>query len=112
VAAIEDVIQAGWRAVDALTSAIARSSYAQDRIAENVPVAEALSGVLARGPRQQVALSMERYESALRKLRERSALLLIEREGLTFTEVGRRMGVSRHMVARLYNSARTADDED
>ena len=108
VVEIDEVVRAGRSAVDALNSAIAQCSLAQEEIAANVAVADALHGLLARASREEVASSMERYQIALRRLRERSIVLLIEQEGLTLTEVGRRMGVSRHMVARLYNSALTA----
>ncbi|MCW2544359.1 MAG: hypothetical protein JWM40_1911 [Frankiales bacterium] len=46
--------------------------------------------------------AFEAYERAVTSYRSQVVRALVDEEGMTFTEVGTQLGVSRQMVARLY----------
>ncbi len=53
--------------------------------------------------RLNALVAVERFERSVTVYRGVAIRLLVDEKGMTFSEVGRLIGVSRQMVARLYN---------
>lgn len=56
--------------------------------------------------RKQAATALANYEHQLMLLRATAIEELVGGQGMTFTEVARRLSISRQMVARLYRSGK------
>ena len=55
-----------------------------------------------REARRQGAAAIARYEQAMREYRSTIVRELVDKHGLSFTEIGKKLDISRQMVARLY----------
>lgn len=56
--------------------------------------------------RKEAVAALARYEHELALLRSLLIRQLVDGQGLTLTEVGHRLDISRQMVARLYRSGK------
>lgn len=79
----------------------------QERLA-GVGLVEIVDGLVARGGRATrlaPTAAFREFERAVTVYRARAIRALVDDEHLTFTEIANRTGVSRQMIARLYNSS-------
>jgi hypothetical protein len=104
---IDGVERAGALAQHEISASIESLERAKGQREAGVSVATIVSDLEADGAREtrlRAAGAMATYEHAMMVFRVGLVRDLIDRDGLTFTEVGRRIGVSRQMTARLYRS--------
>jgi hypothetical protein len=104
---IDGVERAGAAARDEISASIESLGRAKGQRAAGVSVATIVSDLEADGAREtrlRAAGAMATFEHAMMMFRVGLVRDLIDRDGLTLTEVGRRIGVSRQMTARLYRS--------
>ena len=102
---IDGVERAGEVARDEISASIESLGRARGQRTAGVSVATIVSDLEADGAREtrmRTAGAMATYEHAMMVFRVGLVRDLIDRDGLSFTEVGRRIGVSRLMTARLY----------
>ena len=71
-----------------------------------VPLIELAEGLAQRGagPRRAVVAAVREYEQAVAALRTKVVRVLVDEEGVSLSELGRRMGLSRQAVTRLYRA--------
>jgi hypothetical protein len=72
-----------------------------------VPLADVIDQMIAagmRGVRMKCADTFLEYERAILVMRANIVRTLVDHEGLTLTEVARKMRISRQACARLYRS--------
>lgn len=104
---IDVVERAGALARLEISASIDSLGRAKGQRAAGVPVATIVSDLEAAGARQirlRTAGAMATFEHAMMMFRVGLVRHLVDGEGLTFTEVGKRIGVSRQMTARLYRT--------
>jgi hypothetical protein len=108
VAAIDNVdraAQAAHAAIDRTVEALLEAR--QERIA-GIPLVDIVDHLVARGGRETRRSADEafrEYADAVTAYRAATIRALVDQELLTMSEIARRTGVSRQMVARLYRSA-------
>ena len=103
--AIKRVEQTGEEAQRAIGEGVASIDTARERLAAGVPVSEIVDDLIARGGRQarlRSSAAIDAFEHAVMVYRVGLIRAMVDEEKLSFSEVGRRMGVSRQMIARLY----------
>ncbi|MCU1390820.1 MAG: hypothetical protein JWL72_4158 [Ilumatobacteraceae bacterium] len=109
VAAAEEVAVAGRAACDAIESAITALEVGARNRATGVPLVDIVDELIRAGGRDvrlATADAFHEFERALVEMRARVVCTLVEEDGLSFTEVGRRLQISRQAVARLYRHAK------
>lgn len=108
VAAVDEVERAGRAASSALDDVIRELQSARQARRAGRPIGEIVDELIAAGGRESrlsAADAFDHYERAVASMRAAVVRALVDDDGQTFTEVGRRLGVSRSMVARLYRTA-------
>ena len=81
--------------------------HAADERSEGTRLQAVVAGLVDGGGREArlaPTVAYDRFEAAVTAYRARAIRALVDEEGLSFTDVGRLTGVSRQMVARLYQS--------
>jgi DNA-directed RNA polymerase specialized sigma24 family protein len=112
VAAAEEVATAGRAACDAIESAIRAlevGARARTTGTPLVDIVDELIGAGGRDVRLAAADAFHEFERAMVTMRARVVCMLVEDDGLSLTEVGLRLQVSRQAVARLYRHAKEGD---
>ncbi|MEA2461159.1 MAG: hypothetical protein QOG16_1638 [Actinomycetota bacterium] len=108
VAAIEEVELEAARLIESVGKVLeALRSAKQERFA-GVPLPEIVAGLVETGGRRLRRSADEAfvlYEQAMMNYRVTAIRELVDEYGLSLSEVGRRIGVSRQMVGRLYRSS-------
>lgn len=110
--AVEEVAAAGLAACDAIVSAVEAlkvGAQARRTGAPLVVVVDELIGAGGREVRLAAADAFHDFERAMAEMRARVACELIDVDGLSLTEVGSRLQISRQAVARLYRAAQVGD---
>jgi hypothetical protein len=105
--AIERVEQTGEEAQRAIREGVASVETAREQLVAGAPVSEMVDDLIARGGRQarlRSSAAIDAFEHAVMVYRVGLIQAMVDDEKLSFTEVGRRLGVSRQMIARLYRS--------
>jgi DNA-directed RNA polymerase specialized sigma24 family protein len=113
VAAAEEVATAGRAACDAIESAIRALEVGARARATGVPlvdIVDELIGAGGRDVRLATADAFHEFERAVAKMRARVVRTLVEEDGLSLTDVARRLRISRQAVARLYRHAKEGDE--
>jgi hypothetical protein len=113
VAATEEVAAAGQAACSAIEAAIiALEVGARERLAGAalVDIVDGLIGAGGREVRLATADAFHEFERALAEMRAGVVYALIEEDGLSLTDVARRLQISRQAVARLYRHAESRTD--
>lgn len=103
--AIEQIEQTGDEAQRAICEGVASMEGARKRLVAGVPVSELVDDLIAQGGRDTRLRSLaaiEAFEHAVMVYRVGLIRVMVDEEKLSFAEVGRRIGVSRQMIARLY----------
>jgi hypothetical protein len=111
VAATEEVAIAGRAVCDAIESALRALEVGARASAAGVPlvnVVDQLIGGGGRDVRLATADAFHAFERSLVEMRACVVYTLVDGEGLSLTEVGRRLQISRQAVARLYCHAKAA----
>jgi hypothetical protein len=109
VAAAEEVAVAGRAVCDAIESALRALEVGARASAAGVPlvdVVDQLIGAGGRDVRLATADAFHEFERSLVEMRACVVCALVDEEGLSLTEVGRRLQISRQAVARLYRHAK------
>jgi hypothetical protein len=112
VAAAEEVAAAGRAACDAIESAVRALEVGAQARTAGVPlvdIVEELIGAGGRGVRLATADAFHEFERSVGQMRARVVCTLVEEGGLSLTEVGLRLQISRQAVARLYRHAKEDD---
>lgn len=110
--AIKEVEQTGEEAQRAIGEGVASIDKARERLVAGVPVSDIVDDLIARGGRQarlRSSAAIDAFEHAVMVYRVGLIRAMVDEEKLSFSEVGRRMGVSRQMIARLYRYDERAD---
>jgi len=105
--AIERVEQTGEEAQRAIREGVASIDSAREQLVADVPVSEIVDDLVARGGRDarlRSSAAIDAFEHAVMVYRIRLIRAMVDDEKLSLTEVGRHLGVSRQMIARLYRS--------
>ena len=105
--AIERVEQTGEEAQRAIREGVASIDSAREQLVADVPVSEIVDDLVARGGRDarlRSSAAIDAFEHAVMVYRVGLIRSMVNDEQLSLTEVGRRLGVSRQMIARLYRS--------
>lgn len=100
------VDHAGNAASDALGAALASLRRVRDAGARESPsdIAGRLFDAESTAARQRATDAYREYERAYRVLRATVLRSLVDDDGLTLSDAGRRMSISRQMATRLYRS--------
>jgi DNA-directed RNA polymerase specialized sigma24 family protein len=112
VAAVEEVAVSGRAACDVIESAIRAlevGALARTTGTPLVEIVDDLIGTGGRGVRLATADAFHEFERAVAEMRARVVCTLVEEEGLSLTDVGLRLQISRQAVARLYRHAKEGD---
>ncbi|MEA2446701.1 MAG: hypothetical protein QOK47_338 [Actinomycetota bacterium] len=107
VAAIEQVELEAARLVESLGKVLEGLRSAKQERVGGVPLPEIVAGLVEAGGRTLRRSADEAfvlYEQAMMKYRVTAIRELVDEYGLSLSEVGSRIGVSRQMVGRLYRS--------
>jgi hypothetical protein len=105
VAAVDRVSEAAGQACEAIQAAVrALEAGREARLAGGsmVEVVELLIGGGGRAMRVSSADAFRDYERAVSAMRSRVVRALVDEDGLTLTEVSRRMRISRQAAGKLY----------
>jgi hypothetical protein len=108
VEAVEQVTEAGRQACEAVRVAIRELEGSREARMAGKPLDEIVHDLIAGGGRQKRLGSAEafrQYEQAVASMRAGVVRALVDEDGLSLTEVSRRLGVSRQAAARLYQPA-------
>ncbi len=103
--AIRRVEQTGEEAQMAISEGIASMDRAREQLVAGAPVSKIVDDLIAQGGREarlKSSAAIDAFEHAVMVYRVGLIRAMVDDEGLSFSEVGRRLGVSRQMVARLY----------
>ncbi|MGZ4707189.1 MAG: hypothetical protein ACXWBN_00435 [Acidimicrobiales bacterium] len=109
VEAAEEVAVAGRAACDAIESAIEALEVGARARTTGVPLVDIVDDLIGAGGRDvrlATADAFLGFERALVEMRSRVVRTLVEEDGLSLTDVGLRLQISRQAVARLYREAR------
>jgi DNA-directed RNA polymerase specialized sigma24 family protein len=114
VAAAEEVAAAGRAACDAIeaaTRALEVGARARTTGIPLVDIVDDLIGAGGRDVRLSTADAFHEFERAVAEMRARVVCTLVDEDGLSLTDVGVRLQISRQAVARLYRHAKEAMDQ-
>jgi hypothetical protein len=109
LAAIDRIEQTGEEARRAIRDGVASVDSARQQLAAGVPVSEIVDDLVARGGRDarlRSSAAIDAFQHAVMVYRIGLIRAMVDDEKLNFTDVGRRLGVSRQMISRLYRSDR------
>jgi hypothetical protein len=110
--AIEQIKRTGEEAEKAIREGVASIDVAREQLAAGVTVSELVDDLVARGGRDarlRSSAAIDAYEHAVMVYRIGLIRAMVDDEKLSLSDVGRRLGVSRQMIARLYRSDVWAD---
>ena len=105
----EEVAVAGRAACDAIETAVRALEVGAQARTSGVPLVEIVDELIGAGGREvrlATADAFHEFERALAEMRARVVCALIEQDGLSLTDVGSRLLISRQAVARLYRQAK------
>lgn len=104
--AIERVERTGAEAQEAIAEGIASIDAARQQLVAGTPVSRIVGDLVNRGGRDvrlRTSAAIDDFEHAIMMYRGGLIRAMVDDEKLTFTQVGRLLGVSRQMTARLYH---------
>jgi hypothetical protein len=103
--AIKRVEQTGEEAQRAIGEGVESVDTARERLVAGAPVSEIVDELIAQGGREarlRSSAAVEAFGHAVMVYRVGLIRAMVDEEKLSFTEVGRRIGVTRQMISRLY----------
>ena len=107
VASVDAIAGAAEELRAALDLALVSLAQARQERLAGVGLVDIVNGLVARGgraTRMAPTVAFGEFERALKAYRARVIRALVDDEHLTFTEIGNLTGVSRQVIARLYDS--------
>jgi hypothetical protein len=107
VEAVEKVVAAGRAACEALNAAVERLDEGRRARLAGKSMLEIVDGLIGTGGREIRFASAEafhEYERAVAAMRAGVVRSLVDKDGLSLTEIARRLNISRQAAARLYRS--------
>ena len=105
--AIKQVELTGEEAQRAIGEGVASIDSAREQLVAGAHVSDIVDDLVARGGREarlRSSAAIDAFEHAVMVYRVGLIRAMVDEDKLSFTEVGRRLGVSRQMIARLYRS--------
>jgi len=108
LASVAEIEMAGRDTVASVEAVIASLESVREARRSGRSSAEIAGGIIAAGGpamRRRAGAAVAGYERAIMIFRSRVVRSLVDDEQLSFSEVARRMGVSRQKVTRLYHAA-------
>ncbi len=108
VAAAERVAAAGRTACEAIESAVQALEVGRRARSSGTSLVEIVDEMISAGGRDvrlSAADAFHEFERAVGDLRTRVVCMLVDEDGLSLTDVARRLRISRQAVARLYRDA-------
>jgi DNA-directed RNA polymerase specialized sigma24 family protein len=114
VAAAEEVAAAGRAACEAIELAIRVLDVGAQARSSGIPLVDIVDELISaggRGVRLSAADAFHEFERAVAEMRARVVCVLVDADGLSYTEVARRLQISRQAVARLHRAAKAEGDE-
>lgn len=105
--AIELVEQTAAEAQRTIAEGVASIDRARQQLVTGALVSEIVDDLVARGGREarlRSSAAIDAFEHAVMVYRIGLIRAMVDDEELSFTEVGRHLGVSRQMITRLYRS--------
>lgn len=113
VAAAEGVAVAGRAACDAIDSAIRALEVGAQERSKGVPLADIVDELISTGGRDvrlSAADAFHEFERAVAEMRAHVVRMLVDADGMSLTEVAKRLQVSRQAAARLYRDATSGNE--
>jgi len=114
VEAVEQVADAGRRtglAIETAVGELRKGSAARSAGRPIVDVVDELIGAGGRETRLSAADAFREYERAIASMRAGVVRALVDEDGLSLTDVARRLKISRQAAARLYEPAAGRSDK-
>lgn len=108
VAAVDRVADAGREAclaIETAVDALQRGSEARRTGRSVVEVVDELIAARGREARLSASDCFHEYEREIASMRAAVVRALVDEDGLSFTDVGKRMKISRQATAKLYRAA-------
>ncbi len=105
--AIDRVERTGTEAQRVIGEGVASVETAREQLEAGAQVSKVVDDLIARGGREarlKSSTAIDAFEHAIMVYRVGLIRAMVDDEELSFTEIGRRLGVSRQMIARLYHS--------
>jgi hypothetical protein len=105
---IDDVDRLAGELHDVLDQTIEAFMTARKARLAGAPLNEIVADAAARGGtniRRTAAEACRAFTAAITEYRAATIRMLVDEEGMTFSDIGRITGVSRQMVGRLYRAA-------
>ena len=105
--AIERIEQTGEEAQRAIREGVESLDGARAQLVAGVTVSEIVEDLIDRGGRDarlRSSAAIDAYEHAVMVYRIGLIRAMVDHEKLSLSEVGRRLGVSRQLIAKLYRS--------
>ena len=90
---------------DAMDAAVRRLEQSRDERSNGAPLGEVVDGFMSAGGREMrlgVTEAFHDYERATAAVRACIIRTLVDEHGLSFTQVGEKLRISRQAVGRLY----------
>lgn len=112
-AAAEGVTTAGRAACEAIDSAVRALEVGARARSKGTPLVEIVDELISsggRGVRLSAADAFHEFERAVAEMRARVVRMLVDEDGMSLTEVARRLQISRQAVARLYREANPGNE--
>jgi hypothetical protein len=114
VGAVERVADAGRQAclaIEMAVGALQEGCEARNAGLSVVDVVDELIGAGGRATRMSAADAFREYERAIASMRADVVRALVDEDGLSLTDVAKRMKISHQAAARLYEPAPEFGDE-
>jgi hypothetical protein len=109
VEAAKQVATAGRAACEAIGAAVDALEIGVEARRAGVPLSDVVDDLIGAGGRDvrlSAADAFHEFERTIAEMRARVVRALIEEDGLSLTDVARRLRISRQAVARLYDNAK------
>lgn len=105
---VDHVEEAGRATIAGVEALIASLEPLRQQRGAGVPLAGIADDLIARGGpavRRRCGEALAEYARAVMLFRARMIRAMVDTEGMSLSEVSRKLGVSRQMVTRLYRAA-------
>ena len=106
--AIELLRESGSRTNESIRETLGMLNRAEEERRSGVPLTNIVDNLMSRGgreSRQRAGAAIAEYERNVMMFRAKVIKELVDEAGMSFSEVGRRLRISRQMAARLYRSS-------
>ena len=114
VSAMDEVADAGRQACRAIETAVGALQQGREARLAGRPVVDVVDQLIAAGGREarlNAAEQFREYERAIASMRAAVVRALVDEGGLSFSDVAKRLKVSRQAAARLYDSVPSPGDD-